>query len=119
MVSGSFREKVNKRLRSSSGESLSETLVALLLAALALAMLAGVIASGARMINAQKDKLEKYYSRNEAVVNMTADYQTGSVTFDFEGNDDPDAIPVNLYTNDVFSDKPVITYKVQPPSQTP
>ena len=64
-----------RKLKSSSGESIAETLVAVLIAALALLMLAGTINSASRLITTSKSALETYYHENNAM----ADYD-GSPT---------------------------------------
>ena len=70
---------IKKKLNSRTGESISETLISLLIAALALVMLAGAVSSSSGMIMKSKDKMNSYYSANEAsngVVKKT--YGTGS-----------------------------------------
>lgn len=59
-----------KKLRSTSGESIAETLVAVLIAALALLMLAGTVNSSSRIITKSQTNMEKYYQ----VYNSLADY---------------------------------------------
>ena len=63
-----------KKLQSSSGESIAETLVAVLIAALALLMLAGTINSASRMISSSQNNMTKYYQ----AYNSLADYIKGS-----------------------------------------
>ena len=60
---------INK-LSSTSGESIAETLVAVLIAALALLMLAGTINSASRIITRSQQELSNYYSVN----NQMTDY---------------------------------------------
>ena len=62
-----------KKLRSTSGESIAETLVAVLIAALALLMLAGTVNSSSRIITNSKTNMERYYQ----VYNTLADNTSG------------------------------------------
>ena len=54
--------KIKKKLHSRAGESIGETLVAVLISALALTMLAGAISTAARLITKNKTSMETYYS---------------------------------------------------------
>lgn len=103
-------EKVNKKLRDRAGESLSETLVALLISAFALVMLAGAIATASRIVMVSRDKLEHYYDENENLATMeTSD---GTLTMKFSNS--TVKIPVYYYENDVFgTNKTVVAYKKQ------
>ncbi len=103
-----------KKLNSRRGESIAETLVALLLSALALVMLAAAITSSTRVITASREKLKAYYDDNEqsnGVVKMLS--AEGSTTISITSSDD---LPTQSYTvacfvNDEFSQTPVISYK--------
>lgn len=103
-------EKVNKKLRNRSGESISETLVALLISALALVMLAGAITTASRIVRVSRDKLGSYYTANENLATMTT--SSGELTMNFSNSSDD--IIVDFYENNVFGeDKTVIAYKKQ------
>ena len=60
-----MRERLLMKLRSSAGESISETLVALLIASLALVMLAGMISSTVSMVSRSEKTMEEYYAAND------------------------------------------------------
>lgn len=53
--------KVKNKLRSTSGESIAETLVAVLISAFALLMLAGTVNSASNLITKSQDSLKTYY----------------------------------------------------------
>ena len=53
--------KVRNKLRSTSGESIAETLVAVLISAFALLMLAGTVNSASNLITKSQDSLKTYY----------------------------------------------------------
>ncbi len=52
---------IYEKLRSRAGESISETLVALLISSLALVMLAAMITSTSRVVKQSKLKMDDYY----------------------------------------------------------
>ena len=51
-----------KKLRSTAGESIGETLIALLISALALVMLAGAVSSASNIITRSNDAMNDYYT---------------------------------------------------------
>ena len=59
-----MKKRMMAKLRGSAGESIGETLVALLISALALLMLAGAVTSAARMVNTSKTAVTEYYDEN-------------------------------------------------------
>lgn len=62
-------KRIKAKLRGRAGESIAETLIATLIAALALVMLAGAVASAANMITGSKDALSKYQTEARDVEN--------------------------------------------------
>ena len=56
-----------KKLKSTSGESIAETMVAVLISALALLMLAGTINSSSRIITNTQTKLIEYYNASNTL----------------------------------------------------
>lgn len=57
-----------QKLSGRAGESLGETLFALLISALALMMLAGAVSAGMRMVTSSKKAVDDYYQVNNAIV---------------------------------------------------
>ena len=57
-----MRRRITNKLRSRGGESIGETLVALLISALALVMLAGAIGSAARIMNESNEAAKNLYN---------------------------------------------------------
>ena len=55
---------MKKKLKSQTGESIGETLVSLLIAALALVMLAGAVSASSGVIMKGRNKLNAYYTAN-------------------------------------------------------
>ena len=79
-----------RKLRSRKGESIGETLVALLISALALLMLAGAVSSAANIVTTSKNKMETYYTAdNSAVEEIRAKW--ASVFSDGSGALTPDS----------------------------
>ena len=112
--------KILNRINSQVGESISETLISLLIAALALVMLAGAISSASGVILKSKDKLDKYYSANEksdGVVKMTGGSSVvsdGITITDTSNSISPQSFQITYYKNDEFSSKPVVAYQYTP-----
>lgn len=115
-------KRLRKKLKSLSGETLTETLVALLIAALALTMLAGAIAASSNVINKSRDRLEKYYEANEAesgvVQRKGGSSVEGGITITAE-DISPQTCDIAYYENDKFDNYPVIAYKYLLPTPTP
>ena len=79
MKPDTYRHVVNK-VRNTRGETISETLVALLIASLALVMLAGAITAANSIVRKSRDKLDDYYTANEVMVTMPANTITSTST---------------------------------------
>lgn len=121
MLNSSLLNKIS----SQKGESISETLVSLLISALALVMLAGAITSASRIVTGSRQKLEKYYEANEVMAVMPdkiSEDISDSVMINNTSGDhvyiksnDPassaEGIDVYIYRNISFSDKPVSGYR--------
>lgn len=62
-----MKSKLFQKLRSRIGESIAETLVALLIASLALIMLASMIRSTVSMVTRSEETMTAYYAANDAL----------------------------------------------------
>lgn len=115
-------EKLKQKLHSQAGESIGETLVSLLIAALALVMLAGAISASSGVILKSRDKLEKYYTANEQVSGVVKMTSGGSAVNDgitIEDNTrviSKQSYKVTYYANDEFGSKTVVAYDYSPDS---
>lgn len=110
-----MRKYVIIKLKSTSGESIAETLVAVLIAAFALLMLAGTINSASNLITKSKTKLNAYYEKNNALSAEDVSVRDGTdieLKFASTGAGAPSWITskVNTYKNDEFGGNPVIAY---------
>ena len=61
-----------KKLKSNSGESIAETLVAVLISAFALLMLAGTVNTASNLITKSQASLEAYYENTNTLADHTA-----------------------------------------------
>lgn len=108
-------KRLKKKLKSQAGESLAETLIALLIAVAALVMLAGAISASANVIQRGQQKLDAYYSANETadgVVQMSGTGDAGTVKITESSNAIAEkSYDVQYYTNGEFNKTPVIAYK--------
>ena len=105
--------RICAKLRSEAGESISETIVSVLIAALALVMLAGAVSTASHVITTSKDRLDGYYAENEKIITMSDEAVTES-THRIRiscGDETWGSVPVKYYINNKFSGNPVITYK--------
>ena len=77
-----MKTRLMKRLRSESGESIAEVLVALLIAAVALMMLAAMISSTVSIVNKSKTKMDEYYQNNAILELQTSPTATPILTIE-------------------------------------
>ena len=104
-------EKIKKKLNSQTGESIGETLVALLIAALALVMLAGAMTTASGIVTKSRDKLggeNGYYSKIENLVKMESGTRG---TVNITGTGLGQEVNIVYVENKAFSRTPVIAYK--------
>lgn len=114
-------QKLKKKLGTCAGETIAETLVALLIAALALTMLAGAMSSSLKMVTKSRKKLNGYNEKMEAMAKMTGS-NTGTVTIEADPSDASLDLPVYQVQydyNNEFSRTPVVVYRYTDPSSTP
>ncbi|MCR5097190.1 MAG: hypothetical protein K6A70_10730 [Erysipelotrichaceae bacterium] len=111
-------KKMTVKLKSERGESIAETLVALLIAALALLMLASVITSSTRIITNSNNKIKEYINKDLTVSQQgsagtaaTVEYRDENNTKQLISYDSSDYCPVEVFKNDVISNKVVVSYK--------
>ncbi|MDO4803708.1 MAG: hypothetical protein Q4A32_02690 [Lachnospiraceae bacterium] len=118
---GKISGKLKRKIRSRSGESIAETLVALLLAAVALTMLAGAMTSSAGMILKSRDRMNLYYDISEDVVKRTSGtgvrLDEGLTLTDNSGRIATESYTVTYYLNDTFKRYPVVTYEKETTSE--
>lgn len=110
-----MKRKIILKLRSSNGESLTETLVALLIAAIALVMLASMISSTTRIVTQSKTKMTEYYEANKTVAAQTGEgTDDASVTITDDASDtiNGQQYSVTAYLNQSFSSTPIASYRL-------
>lgn len=123
--------RLKAKLRGQSGETIAETLIALLISALALTMLAGAIGAAARVVTRSENKMQAYYQANNALatpglsndtdddtdddtkVNVSTDTGTMAVAKS-DGSPlalaDEASLDIQYTSNNEFSAKPVVAY---------
>ena len=106
-----MKTRLMKRLRSESGESIAEVLVALLIAAVALMMLASMISSTVSIVNKSKTKMDEYYQKNAILELQTSPTATPSLTIQNESSTVQETPTVELYENGTFNKK-VYAYQI-------
>lgn len=114
------KKSMFRKLKSQKGETISETLVALLISALALTMLAGAITASANLVEKSRTKMGSYYAANEAgngVIMMAGEGTDGTVIIKDtapSGGLDQNTYNIVYYENDEFTQYPVYSYKPEP-----
>lgn len=110
-----FGEKICTKLCSQSGESIGETLVALLISALALVMLAGAIGSAANVITRSNNKMTNYYQKDNKIVEQSTG-KTGYINITMTEKNDKTLQQTTVtgtykyYMNDEFANTLVVGY---------
>ena len=127
--------RIRKKLRGQAGETIAETLVALLISVLALTMLAGAVSTASRIITQSEERMKDYYSATDDMVNRlngataetsehvsksnkTVSIKAGDTEAvylpwkDADGKLDLQSTPsITCYTNNVFAGKPIVAYR--------
>ena len=107
-------KKLLRKLKSKAGESIGETLVALMIGAFALVMLAGAITTTTGIINTSSDKINGYFDDSNTKLVKMSGAQTGkSVTITEEtGTGVNITVPVKYgKVTDLGSKNPVIAFQ--------
>lgn len=121
-----MRSRLFRKVYSHAGESIGETLVALLISAFALMMLAGAVSSGMRIVTNSKEKMDAYYQVNNAMVARATAAPTvnGTAVTGFSGTitvSIPKLLPTGTippttyWKNDQLGAAPVIVYSKNTP----
>ena len=94
------------KLKNNAGETIGETLVALLISSLSLVMLAGAISASVRVVTKSKEKMNNYYTANN---NVEEKLDAGKeITIQLGDN----TLTVKSYINGEYNDKPVVSYRI-------
>lgn len=109
-------EKLKAKAQSRNGESIAETLIALLISCAGLIMLIYMLTGGINMVVKSRDTLSKYYDRNNTVaaqeeggeeVKLTLTVTDPGLTDHFSSQ----KFNALLFTNDTISKTPVYSYR--------
>ena len=114
-------KRIQEKLTEKHGESIAETLIALLISCAGLLMLASMIASGTRVVQKSRAKLKDYYEKNNVVAaegvndpeNLNTNAGTLTITITGEGVKGQVVENVNYYINDIFKNTSVISYRTE------
>ena len=118
-----LRKLICSKLKSQSGESLSEVLIAVLVSTLGLTLLAGMITSSVKIIQSSKKNFNVYMDEENKLVEQLEGlegniYIEGLVLSDEFKKDNDSQIPVYYFTNilvaeDASNAKIIYTYKAK------
>ena len=114
---------IRKKFRSQKGETLVETLIAVLICSLALAALATVMSAAGNMMKTSADKFDAYYDCNESLSHPDGQSgEEGTVTVSLKGTGNNEirlspsessdnSIPVKYFVNlEAGTKNPVASY---------
>ena len=93
-----------KKLKSKTGETIAEVLIALLISSLALVMLAGMISATQSTIAKSKNKLEEYYQKNEELETYTGQSKRETIKISGTAAGVTITVEVDEYLNSEFGD---------------
>ena len=112
--------KIVDKIKNNSGETIGETLVALLISSLALMMLAGAIATSSGIITRSSEKIDSYYEANENLVTMTSAEGPVELTIKESGTTGfSQTIKVKYGKNEILnSSSPVVAFKMYQSTST-
>ena len=111
-------QRIRRKLKSRAGESIAETLVALLIAVLALVMLAEAMSASSGVVIKGRNKLNAYYEKNEEAGGVVKKASGGSsvgggiLITDTTGGIHPQSYDIYYYRNGEFGDRAVISYEL-------
>ena len=113
-----MKEKIYNKILSNSGESIAETLVALLIAALGLVMLAGAVTASFNIVKNSKDKMTEYYDESESLISSNlSDLSSGKAIVEKNvgvSSEIIQEIPIKYGVITVFGDSPVVYFEISP-----
>lgn len=104
-------KKIAKKLCSQAGESIAETLIAVLVIAVALTMLAAMITATANMVKTSEKTMDEYYTENAALETLSGGTET-TVVITSEDETSIESVRAVYVKNNVLS-KPVIAYSLK------
>ena len=104
-----------KKIRNNNGESIAETLIALLVAALGLIILASAINSTSKIITTSNNKIKEYNEKDKIVVQQKVETDTTAGTISFNNEKisyESGSIDIDIYIfkNDVMNSNEVISF---------
>ena len=107
-------KKIAKKLRSQAGESIAETLIAVLVIAVALTMLAAMITATANMVKTSEKTMDEYYTENAALETLSGGTETTIVitSEDETSSGTIESVSAAYAENKVLSE-PVIAYRMK------
>lgn len=104
-----MKRRILAKLRGCAGESIGETLIALLISSLALLMLAGAITTATRVVTLSNQKMTDYYQKDAALTERGT--ALGEITVSIqEGGSEVQTFSGVTYGNDAFAGSGVVSY---------
>ena len=102
------------KLQSQIGETLAETLITVLIIAVAMTMLAGMISATASMVKTSEKKMDEYYQTSKNLETFSEMESDHTPTATIKSKSDPatfDSIPIEYAKNEVFTEHTIVAYR--------
>ncbi len=103
-----MKRPIRKRLRSRAGETITEVLVSVLIAALGMTLLAGMISAASKMITDSKKSTETYVNAENILATQPDSLEGTDVHVDIRD----DTVTLSQPLNNAGNEVPVVTYTV-------
>ncbi len=106
--------KLIQKIKSCSGESIAETLVALLISAISLTMLASMISTTVSIVKQSEKKMEAYYTENTRLEKLDPDSSSAQdLNLELKGTNLNVTLPISYESNEEFRKYTVIAYNTK------
>lgn len=112
-------KNICKKLKSNNGESIAETLIALLVAALGILLLATMIQTSSSLITSSNKKMREYVDNENNIIEKTVESDTqvgqvsikdGTETLKFNRSESTTSVDIYYFEMD-YGNKTVISFK--------
>lgn len=112
-------KRIVKKIKNNKGESIAETLIALLVSALGIMLLAGMIQTSSKLITNSNDRISKYVEQENAIVEYSGTPTSGTISLSPSNNltaavkinsEESSSVSVDYYVME-YGGKNIIVFK--------
>ena len=106
-----IRNYIKRKFRNTSGETIAETLVTMIILSLAVLMIAGAVVTAAK-VNKRADNMDTAFTTGEAAGNIGTDGPKVTISEKTEGTGKSVTVPVQVYETKKSGNKKYIYYEM-------